>query len=89
MLNFKSNIIRLSLTIFLLFFTVELMAGSLLSSQDSIRTRDLSVYLQKLLNDKQGKVNDGFSVPENVSSSRLVKSNQSSPRKGKKLQTVG
>ena len=34
-INFKSNIIRLSLTIFLLFFTVELMAGSLLSSQDN------------------------------------------------------
>lgn len=60
-----------------------------LLSNDSVRTKDLSVYLQKLLDGdkKYSKVNSFDDISEAIESShRLVKSTQSSPRKSKKLQ---
>jgi len=60
-----------------------------LLSNDSVRTKDLSVYLQRLLDGdkKYSKVNSFDDISEAIESShRLVKSTQSSPRKSKKLQ---
>lgn len=62
-----------------------------LLSNDSVRTKDLSVYLQKLLDGdkKYSKVNSFDDISEAIESShRLVKSTQSSPRKSKKLHIV-